>query len=701
MSGFIQKVFTSRDNNANSANYVGEQDRIWWNPDTNAFYYSDGSTPGGQPVGIAGNASIAGTNTQVQFNRAGSFGASSAFTYDYANSVLSVPSVKFPDSTVQTTAYTITPANLTIGNLYIGNDSVYDIVSNNSITIGTSGSNAGIIFETDDFSIKTTTNPNPVFQVNSSGEVLVLSPTFNANTGAISIVGSSDGSYVAPAQAGGMLHVTGQPSTASRVFNDAANNYALYAGRRYNGTSAAPTQVLANDVIARFSAGAYNSGNVFPTTGVARFDIISLENQTPTNQGSRIEVWVTPIGSNVITKQLVFSSNGITFIDGTSQNTAAIPLNYLANANGVATLGPDGKVLSSQLSAGAVIYKGTWNASTNTPTLGPGLPSGVTAGWQYSVSVGGTQDIGDGSVTFYPGDYVTYNGSTWDRIPGSGSVVASFNTRTGAVTLSSSDVTTALGYTPYNGSTNPNGYVNTAGAAAAAPVQSFNTRTGAVTLQSSDVTTALTSGSLTNAKLANSNVIIGNTTVSLGSTANTLTGLTGVTATTFTGNLSGAATTAGTVTTAAQPNITSVGNLTALTVTGNTSTGNLNITANGVISTPRLVFNDGGINTVVGGTSLTVDFSVHSLVFMSVPTGTVTVALQNYTAGAEVKVIFKFLTAYNIAMGVANANNSTTGTTTLTGTGPGSNFKNNQTVALTYTCVDGTAANTFVQASYS
>ena len=113
------------------------------------------------------------------------------------------------------------------------------------------------------------------------------------------------------------------------------------------------------------------------------------------------------------------------------------------------------------------------------------------------------------------------------------------------------------------------------------------------------------------------------------------------------------------------------------------------------------MFNDGGINTVVGGTSLTVDFSVHSLVFMSVPTGTVTVALQNYTAGAEVKVIFKFLTAYNIAMGVANANNSTTGTTTLTGTGPGSNFKNNQTVALTYTCVDGTAANTFVQASYS
>jgi hypothetical protein len=35
--------------------------------------------------------------------------------------------------------------------------------------------------------------------------------------------------------------------------------------------------------------------------------------------------------------------------------------------------------------------------------------------------------------------------------------------------ISSTDVTTALGYTPYN-STNPNEYVNAAGASAAAPV---------------------------------------------------------------------------------------------------------------------------------------------------------------------------------------------------------------------------------------
>lgn len=43
--------------------------------------------------------------------------------------------------------------------------------------------------------------------------------------------------------------------------------------------------------------------------------------------------------------------------------------------------------------------------------------------------------------------------------------------------ITSSDVTTALGFTPYNAS-NPSGYVNTAGAAAAAPVQSVNGQTG-------------------------------------------------------------------------------------------------------------------------------------------------------------------------------------------------------------------------------
>ena len=58
--------------------------------------------------------------------------------------------------------------------------------------------------------------------------------------------------------------------------------------------------------------------------------------------------------------------------------------------------------------------------------------------------------------------------------------VSSFQGRTGAVTLASSDVTGALGYTPYS-SGNPSGYVT----ASTAPVTSVNGQTGAVTVTAS------------------------------------------------------------------------------------------------------------------------------------------------------------------------------------------------------------------------
>jgi hypothetical protein len=58
---------------------------------------------------------------------------------------------------------------------------------------------------------------------------------------------------------------------------------------------------------------------------------------------------------------------------------------------------------------------------------------------------------------------LTSNGSTWISQAPAGGGVASFNTRTGAVTLTSGDVTTALGFTPYN-ATNPNSYIALASA---------------------------------------------------------------------------------------------------------------------------------------------------------------------------------------------------------------------------------------------
>jgi hypothetical protein len=81
----------------------------------------------------------------------------------------------------------------------------------------------------------------------------------------------------------------------------------------------------------------------------------------------------------------------------------------------------------------------------------------------------------------------------------------------------------------------------------------------------------ISSGTLAQARLANASVTLGSTALTLGSTVTTVAGLSSVTSTTFVGALSGAATTAGTVTTAAQPNITSVGTLTGLTLSGTLS----------------------------------------------------------------------------------------------------------------------------------
>jgi hypothetical protein len=125
----------------------------------------------------------------------------------------------------------------------------------------------------------------------------------------------------------------------------------------------------------------------------------------------------------------------------------------------------------------------------------------------------------------------------------------------------------------------------------------------------------ISSGTLAQARLANDSVTLGSTALTLGSTVTTVAGLTSVTSTTFVGALTGAATTAGTVTTAAQPNITSVGTLSSLAVSGNASAGNistggvLSVTGNanvGNIGATNGVFtnvsgNGSGLSAIAGG----------------------------------------------------------------------------------------------------
>jgi hypothetical protein len=58
--------------------------------------------------------------------------------------------------------------------------------------------------------------------------------------------------------------------------------------------------------------------------------------------------------------------------------------------------------------------QGNWDASTNIPALANGTG---TAGHYYTVTVAGSVNFGNGSITFAVGDYVFYNGHEWQKLP--------------------------------------------------------------------------------------------------------------------------------------------------------------------------------------------------------------------------------------------------------------------------------------------
>jgi hypothetical protein len=93
--------------------------------------------------------------------------------------------------------------------------------------------------------------------------------------------------------------------------------------------------------------------------------------------------------------------------------------------------------LQSQITAmaGFVNYEGTWNASTNTPTL---VSSVGTKGDYYVVSTTGTTNL-NGITTWTQGDWAIFNGTAWEKVDNT-DLVTSVAGRTGAITLTTADV---------------------------------------------------------------------------------------------------------------------------------------------------------------------------------------------------------------------------------------------------------------------
>jgi hypothetical protein len=135
------------------------------------------------------------------------------------------------------------------------------------------------------------------------------------------------------------------------------------------------------------------------------------------------------------------------------------------------------KTVSSVINAiGALNYKGTWDASTNNPTL---VSSVGTKGDYYVVSVAGSTNL-NGTTLWGVGDWAVFNGSIWQKVDAGDTT-----------NITSLTVTTLTGYM-YANNTSP-------------------------------VTASLT---IPNSGLANSTLTLGNTTLTLGGTTSNVGNLT-------------------------------------------------------------------------------------------------------------------------------------------------------------------------------
>jgi hypothetical protein len=84
---------------------------------------------------------------------------------------------------------------------------------------------------------------------------------------------------------------------------------------------------------------------------------------------------------------------------------------------------------------GTLVYQGSWNAATNTPTL---TSSVGTNGYYYVVGTSGSTNL-NGITDWVVGDWAIFNGSVWQKIDNT-DLVSSVNGQTGVVVLDAADV---------------------------------------------------------------------------------------------------------------------------------------------------------------------------------------------------------------------------------------------------------------------
>jgi len=499
---------------------------------------------------VTGNLAVPGANTQILYNNQGNVGASAGFTFNAATNALGVTGT-VTGSNFLTGGLVSASGNVT-GSYFVGSGNGLSNIQGASVT-GTVSSATTATTATTAGTVTTNAQPN----ITSVGTLSTLSVTGNTTTGnllsngQISTQGNiTTASYFIGTFLGSISGNITAPGTNTQVIYNNSGNLAGSTGFTYNSATNAISgggNIIANSNV-------IVGGNITSAVTLTGYGLYAG------NAGG------TPLATFVYNNTTLGWTSNIPLAPSANTSLNLGQTSYWWNNLYVVNINTSAIGASGNITGGNLLY-------------GSGLVSGT--GNIYANNVLATTIVNAASHT---GSVVSVTGN----ITGNNIIGANLITTVGSISATGNITTANYFIGTFQGNISGNLTVpgantqilyNNQGNAGASAGLTFNAGTNAL------VSTGTVTGSnfLTGGYVSAAGNVTGNYHVGNGSTLSSITGG-NVTGTVANATYAVSAGTAGTVTTNAQPNVTSLGTLSGLSSTGLITTSN-QISATGNITT--------------------------------------------------------------------------------------------------------------------